>query len=267
MRFSRHLIGILLLLLPFISSAQHRTEIIAHRGYWNCPEAGFAKNSIAALRCAQEHRLWGSEFDVQMTSDSVLVIYHDKKINGKRVDKQRYSDIKDYTLENGEKLPTIDQFLEQAKQYPATKLVYELKALSSEENNRLLVLQSIAKLKEHSLLSPDRVMFISFDLGICKHIAELLPDFDVQYLGFTQSPRALAQYSINGVSYNFYLFNLMPQWNAQARDRNMSVAVWTVNKDSQIQKSIKLGVDYITSDEPLKALDHLPAKAPYAVGK
>lgn len=267
MRFSRHLIGILLLLLPFISSAQHRTEIIAHRGYWNCPEAGFAKNSIAALRCAQEHILWGSEFDVQMTSDSVLVIYHDKKINGKRVDKQRYSDIKDYTLENGEKLPTIDQFLEQAKQYPATKLVYELKALSSEENNRLLVLQSIAKLKEHSLLSPDRVMFISFDLGICKHIAELLPDFEVQYLGFTQSPRALAQYSINGVSYNYHLLNLKRKWYTQARDRNMSVAVWTINKDSQIQKSIKLGVDYITSDEPLKALDYLPAKAPHAVSK
>ena len=30
------------------------TGIVAHRGFWNCEEAGYAKNSIASLRCAQE---------------------------------------------------------------------------------------------------------------------------------------------------------------------------------------------------------------------
>ena len=32
--------------------------IVAHRGFWNCEEAGYAKNSIAALRCAQEAGFW-----------------------------------------------------------------------------------------------------------------------------------------------------------------------------------------------------------------
>ena len=31
--------------------------IIAHRGFWNCEEAGYARNSVAALRCAQEKSL------------------------------------------------------------------------------------------------------------------------------------------------------------------------------------------------------------------
>ena len=31
----------------------NRTGIVAHRGFWNCEEAGYAKNSVAALRCAQ----------------------------------------------------------------------------------------------------------------------------------------------------------------------------------------------------------------------
>lgn len=267
MRFSRYFIGILLLLIPVFSNAQHRTEIIAHRGYWNCPEAGFAKNSVAALRCAQEQGFWGSEFDVQMTSDSVLVLYHDKKINGKRVDKQRYSDIKDYSLENGEKIPTLDEFLEQAKKYPQTKLVYELKSLSTPEKENFFVRLSIAKLQEHGLLSPDRVMFISFSLGMCEQIAGMLPDFTVQYLGLTKSPRALAQHGINGVSYNFHLFDLKPKWYVQARERGMSVSVWTVNRDSLIQRFVELGVDYITTDEPLKASSYLPAETPDPIGE
>ena len=30
------------------------TRIVAHRGFWNCEEAGYAKNSIASLKCAQQ---------------------------------------------------------------------------------------------------------------------------------------------------------------------------------------------------------------------
>lgn len=62
---------IALLTLPFVAQAQNTdfdgTGIVAHCGFWNCEEAGYSKNSIASLRCAQEAGLWGSEFDVNMT--------------------------------------------------------------------------------------------------------------------------------------------------------------------------------------------------------
>ena len=64
--------------------AQKQCGIVAHRGFWNCEEAGYAKNSIAALRCAQEAGFWGSEFDVNMTSDGVLIVYHDSDVKGKK---------------------------------------------------------------------------------------------------------------------------------------------------------------------------------------
>ena len=69
-----------LLLMPYVADAQKKSAIVAHRGFWNCEEAGYAKNSVAALRCAQEAGFWGSEFDVNMTSDGVLIVYHDSDV-------------------------------------------------------------------------------------------------------------------------------------------------------------------------------------------
>ena len=67
--------------------AQEReVAIVAHRGFWNCEEAG-AKNSIASLDQAQKNDFWGSEFDVNMTKDGVLLVFHDRKINGKYIEK------------------------------------------------------------------------------------------------------------------------------------------------------------------------------------
>ena len=46
------------------SLPEHKVGIVAHRGFWNCEEAGYAQNSVAALRQAQLAGFWGSEFDV-----------------------------------------------------------------------------------------------------------------------------------------------------------------------------------------------------------
>ena len=78
------------------AEAQTKTGIVAHRGFWNCEEAGYAKNSVAALRCAQEAGFWGSEFDVNMTSDGVLLVYHDGKVEGGSIENNPYSAFKDF---------------------------------------------------------------------------------------------------------------------------------------------------------------------------
>ena len=90
----------LLMMLPFAAEAQMEnkgTAIVAHRGYWNCEEAGYAKNSIASLKCAQQAGVWGSEFDVRITSDNVVLVFHDSKIDGKRIEHHPYSEFKDPT--------------------------------------------------------------------------------------------------------------------------------------------------------------------------
>ena len=48
--------------------------VVAHRGFWDCEQAGYAQNSIGALRAAQQAGFWGSEFDVNMTLDEQLLV-------------------------------------------------------------------------------------------------------------------------------------------------------------------------------------------------
>ena len=239
------------------ASAQKQCGIVAHRGFWNCEEAGYAKNSVAALKCAQEAGFWGSEFDVNMTADGVLLVYHDGDINGKKIEKHPYSEFADETIKNGEKIPTIDEYLEQGKKYPETMLVYELKTHSSDEVEDRFIDLSLAKLEEHGLLDPERVMFISFSIHICEVLAQRLTEFTVQFLGSSYSPDALADKGIYGVDYNHGVFKTHKKWYKKARKRDMSVNAWTVNNEKDMKKMFRMGVDMLTTDNPLEARDLL----------
>ena len=230
----------------------NRTGIVAHRGFWNCEEAGYARNSVAALKCAQDNHFWGSEFDVNMTADSVLIVFHDSFIDGKRIEDYPYSEFADFKLANGECIPTIDQYLEQGRKDPRTTLVYELKPHSSPEVEDLFIELTISKLKEYRLLKPRRVIFISFSYHICKRLAELLPEFTVQYLNGDKAPEAVYEDGINGIDYYFSIFQTHPEWRAQASELGMSTNAWTVNHEKDMRSMIDMQVMYITTDKPLQ---------------
>jgi glycerophosphoryl diester phosphodiesterase len=250
------ILTLLIMVIPSTLEARRKEnrkiDIVAHRGFWNCEEAGYAKNSIAALRCAQEAGFWGSEFDVNITADSVLIVYHDGEINGKKIEEHPYSEFKDFKIANGETIPTIDEFLAQGKKYPATKLVYEFKPQSNPETENTFVNLAIANLAENGLLDPDRVMFISFSRNICERLARMLPGYTVQYLNSDMDPDQLDALNINGVDYNHEVFVKNPKWYRIARKNGMSVNAWTVNKEEDMVRMIKLGVDQITTDYPLE---------------
>ncbi len=247
-----------------ISAKEPQTKkeigIVAHRGYWNCEEGGHARNSLAALRAAQQAGFWGSEFDVNMTSDGVLLVYHDGHINGKRIDQNPYSEFQDVTLENGEKIPTVDLYLEQGLKAPDVVLVYELKKHSTPEIEAKLVESTAAKLKEYGLYDPAKVIFISFSRFICDKIAKEMPEFTVQYLESDAGPNELAKTGINGVDYNYKVYINKPEWLVQARRHGMSTNAWTVNKTERMEQMIDLGLDFITSDYPVELRSLLEAK-------
>ena len=242
-----------ILLFPTAAEAQKKAGIVAHRGFWNCEKAGYAKNSVAALRCAQEAGFWGSEFDVNMTQDGVLIVYHDNDVEGRKIEKHLYSEFKDFTIANGEKIPTIDQYLEQGKKYPETILVYEMKPHSCDEVEDRFIEITIAKLKEHGLLDPQRVMFISFSFHICEVMSQKLPGFTVQYLEGNKSPQNVIEAGINGIDYNYNILKIQKKWVAEAQRLGMSTNAWTVNSEKDMKAMFRLGVDYLTTDYPLEA--------------
>ena len=62
---------------------------------------------------------------------------------------------------------------------------------------------------------------------------------------------------INGIDYHFSKFYAHPEWVEQAHKLGMSVNVWTVDDPADIQAMIDLGVDCITTNEPLKVRELL----------
>ena len=232
-----------------------KIAIVAHRGFWNSEQGGMSENSIASLKAAQDAGLWGSECDVHITADDVVIVNHNNDIEGKKIATHKFADFENDLLPNGERRPTLDEYLDQAAKCKTTKLIIELKKQPSEDREDLLVAKTIAALKVHNLYDPDRVLFISFSKYMCDVVARLCPEFINQFLSMdfvgNQTPEIYGNQGINGVDYHYKMFDMHPNWVKNAHERGMSVNAWTVNKEKDIQRMIELGVDAITTNEPL----------------
>lgn len=229
--------------------------IVAHRGFWKSEQGGMSENSIASLKAAQDAGLWGSECDIHITADDVVIVNHDPSINGKAIAKHKYADFAEDLLPNGERRPTLDEYLDQTAKCKTTKLVIELKKQPSEDREDMLVAKTLAALKLHKLYDPNRVLFISFSKYMCDVVARLCPEFINQFLSMDfvgdHDPDIYGPQGINGVDYHYKMFDMHPDWVKHAHERGMSVNAWTVNKEKDINKMIELGVDAITTNEPL----------------
>lgn len=230
------------------------TGIVAHRGFWNCEEAGYAQNSIASLECAQEAGVWGSEFDVYMTADNHLVVVHDAVTQGYEIETTPYDTLRNnIILPNGERIPNIDEYLEQGKKCSSTVLVFEIKSHAlSDERQDLIADLAVAKVKEYDL-NPEEVIFIAFSYRICKRVAGLMPDYTVQYLSSDKHPSEVLADGINGIDYVGHSLTKNPTWVQEAKDLGMSTNVWTINDHEELKAFHEMGVDYITTDVPLEA--------------
>lgn len=232
-----------------------KVAIVAHRGFWNCEQAGFSENTIASLKAAQDAGLWGSECDIHITADDVVIVNHDPSINGKAISTHKFADFAQDLLPNGERRPTLDEYLVQTAKCKTTYLVIELKKQPKTEREDRLLDLTIEALKAHNLLDPTRVLFITFSRHMCERIAKEYPLFINQYLSsdpiLNEDPAIYAARKINGVDYHRKMFIAHPEWVKNAHGLGMSVNVWTVNKAEEIKKMIEIGVDAITTNEPL----------------
>ncbi len=238
-----------------------RIAIVAHRGFWKCEEGGYSENSIASLRAAQNSGVWGSECDVHITADDVVIVNHDESIGGMQIATHKFAELSACRLPNGERRPSFDEYLDQAMKCRTTKLIVELKPQSAEAREDLLVEKTVAAIKAHGLYDPERVLFISFSRHICDKIAAEHPAFVNQFLSANfirdESPEIYAGRGINGIDYHFKLFNLRPAYVERAHALGMSVNAWTVDEPKDIRSMIEAGVDAITTNKPLQVRELL----------
>lgn len=237
-------------IVPWDLKYKKEIKICAHRGFWKCEEAGDAQNSIASLRQAQENGFWGSEFDVHLTADDVVVVNHDPSLNGMSIRKHTYRQLLKAQLPNGERIPTLGEYLKQGAQSPCM-LVLEIKPQKTVHRTLALAKACVEELRRHNLLDPSRVMFISFSFEACQWIAQELPGFGNQYLEGDKDPETVHAAGINGIDYHYIAFHKHPDWVARAHALGMGVNVWTVDSKAEMEYLRDLGVDAITTNCPL----------------
>jgi glycerophosphoryl diester phosphodiesterase len=235
-------------LISFHSSAQNRTQVIAHRGYWQTE--GSAQNSIKALQLANDINAYGSEFDVHITADNIPVIFHNDDILGIPIQTSNYADIMDLKLANREKIPTLKEYLDKGKIYK-TRLIFELKPHATPERNRTAAQICVEMVNASGL--QDRTEYITFDLHAGKEIIRLAPGAQVSYLNGDLTPAQLKEAGFTGLDYNHQVMKEHPEWFDEAKKLGLTLNVWTVNDPALIKELAGKGVDFITTDTPVEA--------------
>ena len=221
--------------------------VVAHRGAWkknNLPE-----NSIASLQQAVRIGCAGSEFDVHLTADDTLIVNHDDKYAGKKIEESTYASLAETKLSNGETIPTARQYLLAGMQQHITKLVFEIKPSGiSKERGQKLAQKCVELVK--ALKAEPWVMYISFDYDIVKKVLELQPGANVAYLNGEKSPLQLKADNVPGLDYHLSVFKKNPEWIDEAKQNKVELNAWTVNSAEDLKWFIDKKFDYITTNEP-----------------
>lgn len=235
------------LLSGILTTAFSQTKVIAHRGFWKAD--GSAQNSIAALVKADSIGCYGSEFDVWLTSDDQLIVNHDNRYKGKRMEASKVSELTSIKLSNGENLPSLDSYFIKAKELPGIKLILELKPHTLPGRETKAIEKIMQMVSQYNLES--RMEYISFSLHAVKEFIRLAPNSPVYYLEGNLSPKKLKEIGCTGLDYSIGTIKRKPKWIKEAHKLGLRVNVWTVNKESDMKWLIEQKVDFITTDEPL----------------
>ena len=236
-------------------SSFNQNKVIAHRGAWK--NTSTPQNSMASLEHAFRLGCEGTEFDIRMTADDILVLNHDPHYQGLEVEKSTYEQLKAIPLKNGEAIPLLEDILRRGMQQQTTKLVAEIKPSPAGKERSLLMANKVVDLVQQLKADPWMV-YISFDYDILLEIKKRIPDAPVQYLNGNVDPLKLKADGMDA-DYNQSVFQKDTTWIRRAHAAGIIVNAWTVNDSTVMETFLRQGMDLITTDEPEMLLRRVKA--------
>lgn len=254
----KRLIYLSLFVLLFSSCTVKRFNkniVVAHRGAWK--QNKLPENSIASLNRAIELKAFGTEFDVHMTKDEVMVVNHDHDFYGIPIETSTYNDLLQKKHPNGESIPTLKEYLEHGMvSHSKTKLICELKpSIINKERSLKLAEAAVALVK--NLKAGEWVEYISFSYPAMQKVLDLDPKAKVYYLGGDIDPQKVKEDGMAGIDYNSGVFKKKPEWIKESQRLGLAINVWTVNNEEDMKYFINEKVNFITTDKPEALLDLL----------
>lgn len=228
--------------------------VIAHRGAWKNHDV--SENSLGSLKAAIGLGCEGSEFDVWMSADSVVVISHDPVIGGKTIEKSTAAELAEVSLKHGDHVPTLQQYLDVIKTQHGTRLFLEIKSSQMSQERSLALTERVVRMV-HANHAEAWVSYISFNYGVIQRVRELDPGAETAYLGGDKKVEELKVGGITGLDYPYFSFHSDTAMAANARRAGLNVNVWTVDNRDEMNFLLNQGVDRITTNEPEMLLDIL----------
>lgn len=228
-------------------TAVAQPKIVAHRGYWRTD--GSAQNSITSLQKAAAVGCYGSEFDVWLTADGVPVVFHDATIDGIRIEDTTFATLMNHRLQNGEFIPTLQQYLTEGSRIEGCQLILEIKPHRNEVRDKRIADMCVELVRTLGL--EKKTEYISGSKVVCQRLHEITPDSKVAYLNGELAPAQIKEMGLTGIDYNEKVFVKHPEWLQEAKQLGVEVNVWTVDGEENLRHHVNLeGVDLITTNDP-----------------
>lgn len=190
----------------------NKVTLAGHRGW----RAKYPENTMLGFRKALELDIDAIEMDVHMTKDYHIVVCHDANlarttdtkglIYRMTLDEVRKADagIKYGEEFKGEKIPTLEEFLELMATRPDVKVMLELKDYPEELGDFAYASAelSLSLCKKYGVFGKDRLVIITFSAGICAWLRTRYTKDDFSIHGFY--PKAKMRGYENDDPYKYY---------------------------------------------------------------
>lgn len=240
-------------------SRENKFTSIAHRG----ASAYYPENTLAAFEAAIELGADMVEFDVQLSRDREVVVFHDEKISRCTSGRGRISD---YALTEVKKLdagswfgnkfkgatiPTLHETLAICKDKIAVNIEIKTEAVTDKTVGGIE--EKCLKIVEQSGMR-DHVIFSSFDPRAIKHLREIESHaatavlFEKKHYG-KKLPSEIVTL-LGADCFNCSHKELNKKWLEDLEVNGVSVNVYTVDAEKKIRRLLKAGVEGIFSNKP-----------------
>lgn len=237
-----------LLLALLLSCTAPGPKIVGHRG---CRFDGPYENTLASLSYAMEVGVDAVEFDVQLTADDQVLVFHGPRIPGQEADVREtsFDDARAVVLPGGHQMPTLEEWFGQAgRDLP---LIMELKKQLSPEKEALLVDLSMEAVCQAGMQG--RVSYTSFSESACDRVLAKDPSAKVIFLGsgvYVPTAAWAKEKGYRGISYDLNGFLNHPEIAEEAKRLGIETTLWLVNDLEVASWARKHKIDYISSDFP-----------------
>lgn len=239
------------------------TKILGHRG----ANRRAPQNTIPAFQAAIDRGADGVEFDVQMSSDGVLVICHnftvDETSNGSGyVNELTFEELRNLDFGSwfskefaGTKIPTLEETLDCVKDMEIINVEIKHPTKARVE----VVQKTYDMVKAKGLL--EKTVFSSFDFDVLTILKQIDPEvctgllydpvpeecFDRRLLR-NEFLKVAEEYKGDALHPHYLLTNFPKAYVRRCHEAGLMVNVWGISKESELEKYKMKNFDMIITD-------------------